>query len=115
MKWLLVIGNLVAAIAIVLAGQAAAAAHSAHVYSTYRELQIEKIIDERPDKDVLERLENIGGGGKLFRDIAWCGAAACLANAVTIAIAWPKRTFPAAVIGRTGVGVADSTPGKTLK
>lgn len=91
MKWLLIIGNLFAALVIYLAAQAAAATHRSHAYSTYRDLQVNKVLNERADYDVLEKIKNAGGSGNLFLYVASYGAAACLANAITVAIAWPKK------------------------
>lgn len=84
MKLTLVLFNVVAAVALVLPGNFAAAAHRTHAYSVYRELQIQKVLVERPDYEVERRLRTVAAGGTYSSTIGWIGAVICLANAIAI-------------------------------
>ena len=84
MKWTLIIANVVAAVALVVLGSMAVAAHRTHAYSVYRELQEQRVLVERPDYDVQRRLRTIAAGGSYSSTIAWLGAGACLVNAAAI-------------------------------
>jgi hypothetical protein len=85
MRWVLIVGNIAAAIGLVFLGNMAVAAHRTHSYSMYRELQTQGVLNERPDYDVKTRLEAIAAGGSYSERIAWCGAGACLINAAAMA------------------------------
>ena len=89
-KWFLVILNVVAAVALVLLGGFAVAAHRTHAYSVYRELQEQRVLVERPDYDVQRRVRTIAAGGSYSSTIAWFGAGACLANAIAIGFLFGK-------------------------
>lgn len=89
MKWALITGNVVAAIGLIVLGEMGTAAHRAHAYSVYRELEINEVLIERPDFDVQEKLAGIAAGGSYPQLVGRWGAAACIANAVAAAW-WPK-------------------------
>ena len=63
MKLTLVILNVVAAVALVLLGSFAVAAHRTHAYSVYRELKTQNVLVERPDYDVERRIRTVAAGG----------------------------------------------------
>jgi hypothetical protein len=86
MKWMLIIGNITAAVGLVTLGEMGSAAHRAHAYSVYRELQIEGVLPERPSNDIPQKLESIGAGGAYSQLMGRCGAAVCVANAIAAAI-----------------------------
>jgi len=77
--------NLLAAVAFVLLAAAAAAVHRTHALSTYRELEINRALVERPTYtngqplDVEARLRGIGGAG-YYSMLGYLGAGACLLN-----------------------------------
>jgi hypothetical protein len=83
-KWTLIIANMVAAFALLFLGSMAVAAHRTHSYSVYRELQEQRVLVERPDYDVQQRLRTIAASGSHSSRIAWLGAGACLVNAAGI-------------------------------
>ena len=85
MKWLLVIGNLVAAACLVGLGDMAASAHKAHAYSTYRGFVKEGLLDER-DESLAPRFDHIAASGGYYRWLAWAGAAVCLTNSIVIGV-----------------------------
>lgn len=89
-KLTLVILNLVAAVALVLLGSFAVAAHRTHAYSVYRELKTQNVLVERSDYDVERRLRTIAAGGTYSSTIGWIGAGVCLANAVAIGFLWRR-------------------------
>ena len=93
MKWTLIIGNVAAAIGLIVLGEMGAAAHRAHAYSTYRELEFNGVLIERPDFNVQEKLAGIAAGGTYPQLVGRWGAAACIANAVAAAC-WPKTRSP---------------------
>ncbi len=82
--WTLIISNVVAAFALLFLGTMAVAAHRTHSYSIYRELQEQRVLVERADYDVQQRLRTIAAGGSYSSMIAWLGAGACLVNAAAI-------------------------------
>ena len=90
MKWILVTLNLIAAVGLLLVGGFAVAAHRAHAYSVYRELQEQRVLVERPDYDVERRLRTIAAGGTYSSTIASIGAGLCLANAAAIGSLWRR-------------------------
>lgn len=89
MKWALIVGNIVAAVILIVLGEMGTAAHRAHAYSVYRELKFDGVLLERPDYDVAQKLEAIAAGGSYPQLVGRWGAAACIANAVVVAF-WPK-------------------------
>jgi hypothetical protein len=86
----IIIANVVAAVVLVLLGYLAVAAHHAHAFSVYEELKGQRVLVERPDYNVERRLRTIAGGGTNALIIAWLAAVACLANAVAVAVLWPR-------------------------
>ena len=90
MKWILVFGNLVAAASLLGLGDMAAAAHKAHVYSTYRGFVREGVLDESNDSE--QRFDHIAASGAYYRWLARAGAAACLINAIVIGVSLPSRS-----------------------
>lgn len=91
MKWTLIIGNIIAAVGLVAMGKMGSAAHRAHAYSVYRELQMEGVLPERPSDDISQKLESIGAGGSYSQWIGRCGAAVCIANAIAVAIGFQSH------------------------
>jgi hypothetical protein len=91
MKWALIIANILAAVALYILGDMAVAAHRAHAYSVYRELQAQHILVERPDYDVEKRLRTIAAGGTYSSSIACLGAGVCLVNAVAFGFIWRRQ------------------------
>ena len=83
---MLIIGNIIAAVGLVALGEMGAAAHRAHAYSVYRELQIEGVLPKRPSDDISQKLESIGAGGSYSQLVGRCGAAVCVANAIAVAV-----------------------------
>jgi hypothetical protein len=94
MRWALIILNVVAAIGLVVMERIATAAHRTHVNSTFGELEQEGVLLRRPQDGVARRMATIAGGGA-HPLVAWCGAAACLANAAALAAMQTKPTSPA--------------------
>ncbi len=84
---------MVAAVALVVLGSMAVAAHRTHAYSVYRELQEQRVLVERPDYDVQRRLRTIAAGGTYSSAIAWLGAGVCLVNAAAIGL-YVRRAQP---------------------
>ena len=84
MKITLIIANVMAAVAMYVLGCMAVAAHRTHAFSTYRELQIQHVLVERPDYDVEKRLVTIADGGRYYLFLSRLGITVCLANAVAI-------------------------------
>jgi hypothetical protein len=91
MKWALIITNILAAVALYILGDMAVAAHRAHAYSVYRELQTQHVLVERPDYDVEKRLRTIAAGGTYSSSIACLGAGFCLLNAVAFGFVWRRQ------------------------
>jgi hypothetical protein len=85
MKWVLVLVNVAAAIGLIILAQVAVAAHQAHAYSTYHELQVQGVLREREGDDIAVKLQQIAAGGSYSTWIAFAGAGACLINAAAIA------------------------------
>jgi hypothetical protein len=81
MRWVLAVGNIAAAVALIFLGNLAATAHRTHAYSTYRELVDRGVLRERPGFDVEKRLETIAAGGAYSQWVAWFGTGACTVNA----------------------------------
>jgi hypothetical protein len=102
MKWLLIGSNVAASVALYFLGNAAVAAHRAHAYAVYKELQSQHVLIERPDYDVEKRLRTIADGGRYSVWIAEIGGGLCLVNAVALAVLFkkPKHCYP------TGLRVA---------
>ena len=90
MKWPLIIANVLAAIVMYFLSDFAVAAHRAHAYSVYKELQTQHVLVERSDYDIEKRLEMIADGGRYSLWIADIGAAICLGNALLLAICFEK-------------------------
>src|SRR5688500_5558759 len=86
MRWIMLILNIVAAADFVFIADSAAAAHRTHAYSTYRELEINHALVEKPTyangkpMDVEARLRGIAAGGGYYSILGFCGAVACLLN-----------------------------------
>jgi hypothetical protein len=83
-KLTLIIANVLAAVALYVLGGMAVAAHRTHAFSTYRELQEQHVLVERPDYDVEKRLVTIADGGGYYLFLSRLGVTVCLANAVAI-------------------------------
>jgi hypothetical protein len=85
MRWTILILNFLAAVAFVFLAAAATAAHRTHAFSTYRELEINHALVEKPTYtngqplDVEARLRSIGAGG-YYSVLGYLGAGACLLN-----------------------------------
>ena len=115
MKWILVILNVLVAIALFLLGRFAVSAHQTHAYGVYRELQEKHVLLERTDYDVERRLRSIANGGRYSSSIARAATGVCLLNAVALLLFWPKpkrtplleiikmtKTHRTAYLGNTG-------------
>ena len=78
--------NILAAVAFMFLAGFATATHRTHAYSTYRELEINHALVEKPTytdgkpMDVEARLRGIAAGGGYYSVLAYCGAGACLLN-----------------------------------
>jgi hypothetical protein len=94
-KWLLVILNLIAAAGLILLGGFAVAAHRTHAYSVYRELQDKRVLVERPDYSVEQRLRTVANGGRYSSRIAHVAAGICLTNAILAGVFWPTLSLRA--------------------
>jgi hypothetical protein len=92
MKWLLIGSNVAAAVALYFLGNVAVAAHRAHAYAVYKELQSQHVLIERPDYDVEKRLRTIADGGGYSVWIAEIGGGLCLVNAAALGILFKKPT-----------------------
>jgi hypothetical protein len=93
MKSVLMIANLILAVAILIGGAMAADAQRASAESTGHWLMKEGVLRESPDlkiDDIDRTLRNSSSSG-LMEFVGAVGAVACLANAAAIGIFWPKR------------------------
>jgi hypothetical protein len=93
MKWLLIIANVAAAVALCFLGNFAGAAHQAHAYSVYQELRSRNVLVERPDYNIEKRLSTIADGGAYSLWIAEIGAGICFVNAISIGILFRRKPF----------------------
>ncbi|MBL9130111.1 MAG: hypothetical protein JNG86_02865 [Verrucomicrobiaceae bacterium] len=88
MRWTILLLNLLAAAGLQFLAALALSAHRTHVYSTYRELAINRVLVESPaynngePLDVEARLQSIGSGG-YYQMLANVGSAACLLTGLT--------------------------------
>ena len=85
MRWAMLILNILAGIAFLILAGLATAAHRTHAYSTYRELEVNHALVEKPKYtdgqplDVEARLRSIGGGG-YYSFLGYLGAGVCFLN-----------------------------------
>ena len=103
MRWTMLILNILAAVAFMFLAGFATAAHRTHAYSTYRELEINHALVEKPTYtdgkplDVEARLRSIAAGGGYYSVLAYCAAGACLLNGFVFFFAHaPRRPDDAA-------------------
>ncbi|MEK7413987.1 MAG: hypothetical protein AAB263_11790 [Planctomycetota bacterium] len=88
MRWTMLILNILAAVAFLLLSSLATAAQHAHAYSTFRELEMNHVLVEKPTYtdgeplNVEARLRTIGAGGDYYSVLGYLGAGACLLNGV---------------------------------
>ena len=86
MRWTMLILNILAAVVFIILAGFATAAHRTHTYSTYRELELNHALVEKPTytdgkpMDVEARLRGIAAGGGYYSFLGYCGAGACLLN-----------------------------------
>jgi hypothetical protein len=90
-KLTLIMANVIAAIAVYVLGGMAEAAHQAHAFSVYRELQEQHVLAERPDYDVKKRLATIADGGGYYLVLSRFGAVGFLVNATAVAFLWRRQ------------------------
>ncbi|HZE98915.1 MAG TPA: hypothetical protein VE981_18040 [Planctomycetota bacterium] len=93
MKWVFVLVNLAAALAVVWAGMMVCNIHRVHSYSTFTELLDRKVIVSKPEKaapefDIAKSLEAIGGLDTYIPMITYGAAALFVLNAVAFMICW---------------------------
>ena len=93
MKWIIIILNLLAAIAFIALGSIAIGVHRVHSYSMYHEFVVKSVIDDQKVKtlaqsdehyDVVKRMQAIGNAESWFSTISNFAALACLLNATAI-------------------------------
>jgi hypothetical protein len=91
MKQALVVLNLLAAVLLLLLGPVPLKARRAQTYETYREFQQQKVLIERSDYDVEQKLRALAGDNSWAVTGFRLASAACLANAIALGLLLRKQ------------------------
>ena len=98
-RWSVLILNILAAVAFIFLSGLAIVAHRTHAYSTYKELEINHVLVEKPNytdgkpMDVQERMGGIATGG-YYSIFGYGGAAVCLLNGLVFFFSHAPRRRP---------------------